>query len=169
MTLLKILHYPDKKLHRVAKNVEIFDHKLKELANNMLETMYYENGIGLAATQVDVLLRLITMDLSKNTSNKKPEIFINPIILEYSGDTISEEGCLSVPSIYEKIHRYEQIKVQYQNLQGELVTETCDGLRAVCFQHEIDHLNGKIFVEYLSAMKLNFIKKKLKKQNAINM
>jgi peptide deformylase len=169
MTLLKILHYPDKKLHRIAKNIEIFDDKLKKLANNMVETMYSENGIGLAATQVDVLVRLITMDLSKNTNNKKPEIFINPLILEFSGDTISEEGCLSVPGIYEKVHRYEQIKVQYQNLQGELFTETCDGLRAVCFQHEIDHLNGKVFVEYLSSMKLNFIKKKLKKHSLVNL
>lgn len=169
MSLLKILHFPDKKLHRIAKPVEVFDNTLKNLANDMLETMYHEKGIGLAATQVDILLRLITMDLSKDDTKKKPEIFINPTILEQSGDVISEEGCLSVPGIYEKVHRYESIVLQYQDLTGKIITEQCSGLRAICFQHEIDHLNGKVFVEYLSSLKINFIKKKLKKYQSINM
>ena len=169
MALLKILHFPDKKLHRKAKPIEVFDNALKDLANDMLETMYHEKGIGLAATQVDVLLRIITMDLSTSSPEKKPEIFINPVILEHNGDVISEEGCLSVPGIYEKIHRYESIVVEYQDITGKLITEQCDGLRAICFQHEIDHLDGKVFVEYLSNLKINFIKKKLKKHQSINM
>jgi peptide deformylase len=169
MSLLKILHFPDKKLHRVAKEITIFDKKIEILASDMLETMYNENGIGLAATQVDVLLRLVVMDLSNDLTQKKPEIFINPIVLEKYGDIISEEGCLSVPGIYEKVHRYEQITIQYQDLTGNIITEKCDGLRSICFQHEIDHLNGKVFVEYLSPMKLNFIKKKIKKQHSMNM
>jgi peptide deformylase len=169
MSLLKILHFPDPKLHRVAKPVEVFNNELKNLANNMLETMYHENGIGLAATQVDVLLRLITMDLSTKDTEKKPEIFINPIILNCYGDRISEEGCLSVPGIYEQVHRYESIVVQYQDLTAKVITEKCDGLRAICFQHEIDHLDGKVFIEYLSNLKINLIKKKLKKHKSINM
>ncbi len=161
--LLNILHYPDPKLHLKAKKVEIFDEKLEEFIADMSETMYSNNGIGLAATQVNVQQRIFIMDLSREDEPKKLLIFINPEIIEKKGEVVSEEGCLSVPGIYEKVSRSETIKLKYQDTKGNQFEETCNGLMSICIQHEHDHLEGKVFVEYLSNLKQNFVKKKLKK------
>ena len=163
MALLKILHYPDSRLHLKAKKIEVIDEALKQLVSDMAETMYESDGIGLAASQVDVQKRLFIIDLSGEDEPKNLLTFINPEILSKDGEVVSEEGCLSVPDVYEKVVRSERIKVKYQDInQVEHIAEF-DGLLAVCFQHELDHLNGKVFVEYLSILKQNFIQKKLKK------
>ncbi|MCE2705860.1 MAG: peptide deformylase [Proteobacteria bacterium] len=163
MTILDILHYPDARLHLKAQNVTLFDSKLKELINNMANTMYENNGIGLAATQVNVQKRIFIIDLSKNDEPRNLITFINLEILEKSGEVLSEEGCLSVPGIYEKVYRSETIKVKFQDENGKSHQNEYKGLMSICIQHENDHLDGKVFVEYLSNLKQNFIKKKLKK------
>ena len=163
MTLLDILHFPDPRLHLKATKIENINNEIQELVDNMANTMYDSNGIGLAATQVNVQKRLFIIDLSKDDEPKNLLVFINLEILEKSGEVISEEGCLSVPSIYEKVQRAEKVKVRYQNIQGNQIYAEFDGLMAICIQHENDHLDGKVFVEYLSNLKQNFIKKKLKK------
>jgi len=162
MALLKILHYPDPRLHTVAKPVAEVSAEIRELASDMAETMYAAPGIGLAATQVDRHIRLLVVDVSEEKNRLLA--LINPRILLKEGETEREEGCLSVPGIYDKVTRAEHIRVQATNLDGETFELEATGLLAVCIQHEIDHLNGKVFVEYLSRLKQSRIKRKLTKQ-----
>lgn len=163
MALLTILHYPDERLHLKAAPVDKFDTELKQFIADMAETMYNSNGIGLAATQVNVLKRIFIMDLSKEGQPSQLTVFINPIISNKIGEVKGEEGCLSVPGIFEPVTRAEKITIDYQDIDGNKQTLTCEGLQAICIQHENDHLDGKVFVDYLSALKKNFIKKKMKK------
>ena len=165
MALLPILRFPDERLRTVAKPVTVFDAALRQLTQDMAETMYEAPGIGLAATQVNVHQRVVVIDVSEDQS--KLQVFINPVIEEVSGMQTYEEGCLSVPGIYDKVDRPSDVRVRYQDLAGqEQVLET-DGLLAICIQHEIDHLNGKVFVEYLSQLKQTRIKTKMKKQDKL--
>lgn len=163
MALLKILHYPDPRLHIVAKPVDKVDEHIRKLAADMAETMYAAPGIGLAATQIDRHIQVLVVDVSEN--HDQLMTFVNPQIVEANGETVHEEGCLSVPGIFEEVTRAEQIKVRALNLQGETFELEADGLLAVCIQHEIDHLKGKVFVEYLSRLKQERIKSKLKKRS----
>jgi peptide deformylase len=162
MPLLKILRYPDPRLHTVAKPVARVDDEIRQLAADMAETMYSAPGIGLAATQVDRHIRMILVDISETKDQLK--IFINPEILAKDGETVYEEGCLSVPGIYDKVTRAEHIKVRALDLHGNPFELEANGLLAICIQHEIDHLNGKVFVEYLSRLKQSRIRSKLQKQ-----
>jgi peptide deformylase len=162
MPLLKILRYPDKRLYTVAKPVETVDESIRQLAADMAETMYAAPGIGLAATQVDRHIQMILVDVSEKRDDLK--VFVNPQILEQRGEAEREEGCLSVPGIYDKVKRAEWVRVRALNLQGEPFEMEVDGLLGVCVQHEIDHLKGKVFVDYLSRLKQDRIKQKLKKQ-----
>lgn len=159
MALLTILNYPDPRLHTVAKPVTTFDANLKRLVQDMKETMYAAPGIGLAATQVNQHVQLIVIDTSKDQNDLL--VLINPKIVSQSGTQTYEEGCLSVPGIYETVTRAEQIKVQAQDVDGKTFTLDADGLLSVCIQHEMDHLKGKVFVEYLSPLKRNRIKTKM--------
>lgn len=161
MALLTILNYPDPRLHTVAKPVTTFDANLKRLVQDMKETMYAAPGIGLAATQVNQHVQLIVIDTSKDQNDLL--VLINPKIVSQSGTQTYEEGCLSVPGIYETVTRAEQIKVQAQDVGGKTFTLDADGLLSVCIQHEMDHLKGKVFVEYLSPLKRNRIKTKMLK------
>jgi peptide deformylase len=162
MALLPILCYPDPKLHKVAKPVQVVDARIKALIPDMLETMYEAKGIGLAATQVDVHERLIVIDTSEERN--EPLVLINPELIWTSAEThLNEEGCLSVPGIYDGVERFDAIKVSALDGEGTLRTIEADGLLAVCIQHEMDHLIGKVFVEYLSPLKRNRIKKKMLK------
>jgi peptide deformylase len=164
MTQLTILRYPDPRLHTVARPVSAVEARHSQLVSDMLETMYEAAGIGLAATQVDVHERLIVIDVSEKRD--EPMVLINPQILWASTETrLGEEGCLSVPGIYDGVERAIAIKVQALNLDGQLQTHEAEGMLAVCIQHEMDHLIGKVFVEYLSPLKRNRIKTKLIKQN----
>lgn len=165
MALLNILHYPDPRLHKVARPVEVFDAALQKQVDDMFETMYEARGIGLAATQVDFHQRLIVIDISEDKS--APYVFINPEFLQKDGETVYEEGCLSVPGIYDKVARAEQVRVRALNPRGETIEFDADGLLAVCVQHELDHLDGKVFVEYLSQLKQTRIKGKLAKKARI--
>lgn len=165
MALLPILRYPDPRLHKKAAPVERVDETIRKLIADMAETMYEAPGIGLAATQVDVHKRVVVIDVSEDKS--KLMAFINPEILERAGEQACEEGCLSVPGIYEKVTRSERVKVRALNPQGEPFTLEAEGLLAVCIQHEIDHLDGKVFVEHLSQLKQGRIKAKLAKQARI--
>ncbi len=166
MSLLPILHYPDPRLRTQAKPVIHFDATLHTLLDNMLETMYSNNGIGLAATQVNVHQRVIVMDLSNEQTD--PVILINPEIIYTDAITEHEEGCLSIPGIYEPIERAKKITVRSQDKDGQYFEIQADDLLAICIQHEIDHLNGKLFVDYLSSLKQSRIRKKLEKQNKKN-
>ncbi len=161
MALLKIVHYPDPRLHKVAQPIATVDDEIKALAADMAETMYAAPGIGLAATQIDRPVRLIVVDISETKDDLK--VFINPEILSASGRGEHEEGCLSVPGIYDMVTRPERIRVRALNTQGQSFELEADGLLAVCIQHEIDHLDGKVFVEYLSRLKQDRIRKKLLK------
>ena len=165
MALLPILRYPDPRLHTVATPVVLVDDEVRKLIADMAETMYEAPGIGLAATQVDVHKRIVVIDVSEDKSGLMA--LINPEILERSGEQVCEEGCLSVPGIYEKVSRAERVKVRALNEKGEPFEFEADGLLAVCVQHEIDHLDGKVFVEYLSQLKLGRIKSKLAKKARI--
>jgi peptide deformylase len=165
MALLPILRYPDPRLHKKAASVERVDETIRKLIADMAETMYEAPGIGLAATQVDVHKRVVVIDVSEDKSNLMA--FINPEILGRSGEQACEEGCLSVPGIYEKVTRSERVKVRALDPQGEPFTLEAEGLLAVCIQHEIDHLDGKVFVEHLSQLKQGRIKAKLAKQARI--
>ncbi len=167
MALLNILHYPDERLHKIAKPVREFGPDLQQLIDDMAETMYAAPGIGLAATQVDQHIRLLIVDLSEEKNAL--QVFINPEILNREGEETCEEGCLSVPGIYEKVTRAEQITLRALDRQGKPFELHADGLLAVCLQHEIDHLDGKVFVEKLSRLKLNRIVQKLKKEQKKNM
>lgn len=162
MALLPILRYPDPRLHKIAAPISTVDASIRKLAADMAETMYAAPGIGLAATQVDRHIRLIIIDVTENKS--RLQVFINPEIINKSGDCESEEGCLSVPGIYESVTRAEEITVKALDLDGKTFELTAEGLLAVCIQHEIDHLNGKVFVNYLSRLKQQRIKEKLIKQ-----
>ncbi|MBM3390506.1 MAG: peptide deformylase [Betaproteobacteria bacterium] len=165
MALLPILRYPDPRLHKKAAPVETVDENIRKLVADMAETMYEAPGIGLAATQVDVHKRVIVIDVSEDKS--KLLAFVNPEILECAGEQVCEEGCLSVPGIYEKVTRSERIRVRALDLQGQAFTLEAEGLLAVCIQHEIDHLDGKVFVEHLSKLKQGRIKARLAKQARI--
>ena len=163
MVMLNILCYPDPKLHTVAKTVQAVDARIQRLIADMFETMYEAKGIGLAATQVDVHERLIVIDISENRD--QPLVLINPDIVWASEETrIGDEGCLSVPGIYDGVERSMAIKVQATGLDGKLQTHSAEGMLAVCIQHEMDHLIGKVFVEHLSPLKRNRIKTKMIKQ-----
>ncbi|WP_066568815.1 peptide deformylase [Snodgrassella sp. CFCC 13594] len=162
MALLNILQYPDERLHTVAQPVAKIDERIRTLVKDMAETMYEARGIGLAATQINVHERVVVMDLSENQDELR--VFINPTITHKEGDTTYEEGCLSVPGIYETVHRAEKITVEAFDEQGKPFTLDADGLLAICIQHELDHLMGKVFVEYLSSLKQTRIKAKLKKR-----
>jgi peptide deformylase len=161
VSLLTILEFPDRRLRTIAAEVAVVDAGIQILVNDMLETMYAAKGIGLAATQVNVHKRVIVMDISENKDN--PLCLINPVILEQEGAEKSEEGCLSVPGFFENVSRAEQITVQALNRHGETFSLHAQGLLAVCIQHEMDHLLGKLFVDYLTAFKRNRIKAKLEK------
>lgn len=161
MALLNILHFPDPRLRQKAEPVDVFDDELIILKADMLETMYAAPGIGLAAVQVNILKRMLVVDVSEDKS--KPLCFINPEILSHSGEIKTEEGCLSVPAIYEPVKRFEWIRVKARNERGESFELEAEGLLSVCIQHEIDHLEGKLFVDYLSEMKRKRIKKKMER------
>jgi peptide deformylase len=162
MALMKILQYPDHRLHTVAIPVAEVNDDIRRLAADMAETMYAAPGIGLAATQVDRHIRMIVIDTSEEKNALM--VFINPEILEKDGEAVYEEGCLSVPGIYEKVSRAEHVKVRALNVNGQAFELDAEGLLAICLQHEIDHLDGKVFVEYLSRLKQERIKTKLIKQ-----
>lgn len=161
MAILNILHYPDPRLRVKAAPVEAVDDEIRRLAADMFETMYAAPGVGLAATQVNVHKRLLVVDISE--TKDQPLCLINPKILRKEGVTQREEGCLSVPGVFEVVERAERIWLRALNLQGEAFELEADGLLAVCIQHEIDHLNGRLFVDYLSSIKRQRIRKKLEK------
>ena len=162
MALLSILRYPDPRLHKVARPVAAFDARLRQLIADMFDTMYDAKGIGLAATQVDVHQRLIVIDVSEDKSSLLT--LINPEILSREGECEGEEGCLSVPGIYETVKRAQKVKVRALGLDGQPFELEAEDLLAVCIQHEMDHLEGKVFVEYLSRLKRERIKSKLQKR-----
>jgi peptide deformylase len=162
MALLRILRYPDPRLHKVAVNVLRVDDVIRKLIKDMAETMYAAPGVGLAATQVDVHKRIIIIDTSE--TRDQLHVFINPEIVSASGEADCEEGCLSVPGVYEKVRRAQCVTVRALNTAGEPYTLKAEDLLAVCIQHEMDHLEGKVFLEYLSRLKQNRILAKLKKQ-----
>lgn len=162
MPILEILVYPDPRLRKIAKPVETVDDEIRQLVADMTETMYAANGIGLAATQVDVHKQVIVMDLSEDRS--EPRVLINPKIIEKDGEQIYDEGCLSVPEYYAPVKRAENIKITALDEQGEIYELTAEGLLAICIQHEMDHLQGKVFVDYLSRLKQDRVRKKLVKR-----
>jgi len=162
MALLPILRYPDPRLKKVAQPVDQIDDSIRQLAADMAETMYEAPGIGLAATQVNVHKQVVVIDTSEDKSDLR--VFINPRLDKTSGCHVGEEGCLSVPGIYEKVERAESVTVRYLDLDGKQQSLRADGLLAVCIQHEIDHLNGMVFVDHLSQLKQGRIKSKLAKQ-----
>jgi len=164
MTVLDILRYPDSRLHTVAKPVAVVDDAIRGLVADMAETMYEAPGIGLAATQVNVHLRVIVLDVSEARNDLK--VFINPEIQQASAESkVYEEGCLSVPGIYDEVERPDRVTVKALDLSGTPFTIEADGVLAVCIQHEIDHLNGRVFVQYLSRLKQSRIKSKFSKQD----
>lgn len=165
MARLDILHYPDPRLRRVAKPVNEVTDEIRTLIDDMFETMYAAPGIGLAATQVNVTSRVVVIDVSDDRS--EPIALVNPEILEKEGVEVMQEGCLSVPDVYENVQRAERVKVRYIDRDGNTVEREADGLLAVCIQHEIDHLDGKLFVDYLSDLKRTRIRKKLEKQQRL--
>ena len=162
MAVLNILRYPDARLHKVAAPVTVFDEGLKRLVADMTETMYSAPGIGLAATQVDIHKQVIVVDVSERRDSLV--VLVNPEIVEAVGVSDIEEGCLSVPSIYELVERAERVKVRAYDRNGNAFTLEAQGLLAVCIQHEMDHLKGKVFIEYLSHLKQQRIRAKLAKQ-----
>jgi len=159
--ILAILEFPDSRLRTVAEPVAVVDEAIENLVDDMLETMYEAHGVGLAATQVDVHKRIVVIDTSEDKND--PICLINPEIIEQSGEEQSDEGCLSVPGIFELVQRAEEIKVQALDKKGKSFEIKTDGLLAICIQHEIDHLQGKLFVDYLSSLKQQRIKKKMLK------
>jgi peptide deformylase len=163
MAILKILHYPDERLHTVAKAVDTVDGSIRKLVADMAETMYAAPGIGLAATQVDVHRRVIVIDTSDTRDDLR--VFINPQIVDSGGSAEFEEGCLSVPGIFDKVQRAEWFKVQALDGNGHPFTLEADGILGDCIQHEIDHLAGRVFVEHLSRLKQQRILAKLRKQS----
>lgn len=162
MPILSILRYPDARLHKVATPVTVFDEALKRLVADMADTMYAAPGIGLAATQVDVHKQVIVVDVSERRDSLV--VLVNPEIVEATGESDIEEGCLSVPGIYELVQRAERVKVRAHDQNGKAFTLEAQGLLAVCIQHEMDHLQGKVFVEHLSQLKQQRIRARLAKQ-----
>lgn len=165
MAILTILEFPDTRLRKKAVPVADVDDDLQTLIDSMLETMYAAPGIGLAATQVDVHRRLLVADISQEKND--PQVLINPEILEQEGVAVTEEGCLSVPGYFEEVERAEHVRVRYLDRGGKPVETEVEGLLAICIQHEIDHLNGKLFVDYLSEAKRQRIRKKLEKDRRL--
>ncbi len=165
MALLEVLHFPNPRLRLKAQAVESVDESIRTLARDMLETMYTEGGIGLAATQVDAQKRVIVIDLSEDRN--EPIYLINPEITELEGSEQMKEGCLSVPGYYDLVERAEKIRFRYLDLDGNTIEREADGLLAVCVQHEIDHLDGKLFIDYLSPLKQQRLRKKLEKQERL--
>lgn len=163
MALLTILKYPDPRLNKVAKAVEFVDERIKRLVDDMLETMYAAEGVGLAATQVDVHERLIVMDTSE--ARDQPIVLINPELVERSEETsFTDEGCLSVPQVYDKVTRHARVTVRALDREGRTFDLTAEGLTAVCIQHEMDHLTGRVFVDYLSPLKRDRIRTRMLKR-----
>ena len=163
MPQLAILRYPDPRLHTVARPVAVVDDRIRQLVADMLETMYAAQGVGLAATQVDVHERLIVMDTSEERN--RPLVLVNPEIVERSAElALAEEGCLSVPQVYDRVERHARVKVHALDREGHPFELDAEGLTAVCVQHEMDHLVGKVFVEYLSAFKRDRIRTKMLKR-----
>ena len=165
MAILRILEFPDPKLRTKAVPVDKVDEALRRLIDDMFDTMYEAPGIGLAATQVDVHRRLLVADVSNERDD--PHVLINPVILQTDGLAVTEEGCLSVPGFYEEVERAEHVRVRYLNRDGEDVESDFEGMMAVCVQHEIDHLDGKLFVDYLSEAKRQRIRKRLEKDRRL--
>jgi len=165
MSLLKILEFPDPRLRTVAKKVAVFDEALKTHVANMFETMYHAPGVGLAATQVDYHERLIVIDVS--VDKNEPLVLINPEIIEHSGEQIMEEGCLSVPEIFAEVPRSAEIRVKALDINGSEFEIQASELLSVCIQHEMDHLEGKLFVDYLSPLKRERVRKALNKQRRL--
>ena len=163
MAILEILHFPDPKLRNKAKPVVAVDDKVRRFVGDMFETMYAAPGIGLAATQVNDLRRIVVIDVSEE--HNAPLCLINPEIVEKEGEEVMEEGCLSVPDVFEPVTRADKIKVRALNTDGDSFELEADGLLAVCIQHELDHLEGKLFIDYLSKLKRQRIRKKLEKSN----
>ncbi len=163
MPLLPILEYPDARLHTVARPVTAFDARLRQLVADMAQTMYEAPGVGLAATQIDVHERLVVIDISE--AKDQLRVFANPEILWASEETeLCEEGCLSVPGVYDQVSRPARVRVRAQDVEGQFFELDCEGLLAVCVQHEMDHLLGKVFVEYLSPLKQDRIRTKMRKR-----
>jgi peptide deformylase len=162
MTKLAILEYPDPRLRTKAKPIDAVDDAVRKLADDMLETMYAAKGVGLAASQVDVHRRLLVLDVSD--ARDTPMVLINPEIVAAEGRAPGEEGCLSLPGIYDKLERAERVKVRAQDRNGERFEFEAEGMLAVCIQHEIDHLEGKLFVDYLSELKRQLIRRRLQKE-----
>jgi peptide deformylase len=162
MTKLAILEYPDPRLRKTAQRVESVDDAVRQLTSDLLETMYAAKGVGLAATQVDVHRRVIVLDVSEERN--QPMVFINPELLKAEGRGPGEEGCLSVPDVFEKVQRATHIRVRALGSDGEPFEMDADGLLAVCIQHEMDHLEGKLFVDYLSELKRQLIRRRLEKE-----
>lgn len=162
MAILEVLSFPDERLRTVAEPVEKVDGAIKKIVKDMFETMQDESGIGLAATQVNIHKRIVVMDVSEKQDS--PRVFINPEIVEKSGTTVSEEGCLSVPGNYAKVERAEKVTVRALDENGKSFDLDADGLLAICIQHELDHLKGVLFVDYLSPLKRQRIRKKLEKE-----
>lgn len=164
MALLPILTYPDPRLRIIAKPVENFDDNIKTLIADMFETMYEARGIGLAATQVDRHLQVVVMDLSKEDEEKQPQVFINPKVTPLTDECVPyQEGCLSIPEVYDEIKRPGKVRIEAQDANGQAFEMEADGLLAVCIQHELDHLNGIMFVDYLSRLKQDRAREKVKK------
>ncbi len=167
MSLLNILHYPDERLHKVAAPVSQVDDNVRALVDDMVETMYAARGIGLAAIQVNVQKRVVVIDVSEERNELR--VLINPEIVKKDGETSFEEGCLSVPGIYDWVTRAETVTVKALDRDGVPFEVKADGLLAICLQHEIDHLNGKVFVQHLSQLKQKRIRSKLQKQERRNL
>ncbi|MBM4201004.1 MAG: peptide deformylase [Gammaproteobacteria bacterium] len=162
MAILTILEFPDERLRKRATPVDVFDEALAEFVQDMLATMYAAPGIGLAATQVNVHKAIIVIDISEEKNS--PLVLINPEVLARSGQEEMEEGCLSVPGVYEKVQRAETVRVRTADLEGRLMEFDADGLLAVCIQHEMDHLEGRLFVDRLSPLKRQLVRKKIRKE-----
>lgn len=162
MARLEVLRFPDERLRTIAKEVPEINDDVRQIVKDMLETMYDENGIGLAATQVDIHQRIVVIDVSEERD--QPLVLINPEITKQDGETVSEEGCLSVPLSYAKVDRAETVTVTAHNEQGEPLSLDADELLAICIQHELDHLQGKLFIDYLSPLKRQRIRKKIEKE-----
>ena len=166
MAILPVLTFPDPRLRHQAKRVRLFDAELRELADAMLETMYAEGGMGLAAVQVGAAKQLVVVDLlagGEDEQARDPRVYVNPEIIEREGEIVTEEGCLSVPEFTAEVTRAERIRLRYQGLDGSAHEEALEGIAAVCLQHEIDHLQGKLFVDRLPPLKRQMVKKRLTK------
>jgi len=163
MAILRILQYPDPRLNMVATPVTRFDEQVQTLVRDMSETMYAAPGVGLSATQIDVHLQVVVIDISDERNALR--VLVNPVIVEGWGESELEEGCLSVPGVYDQVPRYDRIRVEARNPRGELFQLDVDGLMSVCVQHEMDHLKGRVFVEYLSKLKQSRIAAKMRKQH----